>query len=108
MYLFFLIIRRPPRSTRTDKLVPYTTLFRSAVYQQDDVPAELRAHRGSRVLTRLGRQRGPGEVRRHATGMEVAEVAATRRRRALRQLGRQGDEDQIGRASCRERVCQYG
>src|SRR3546814_5351670 len=26
---FFLRIRRPPRSTRTDKLVPYTTLFRS-------------------------------------------------------------------------------
>src|SRR3546814_5362195 len=26
---FFLMIRRPPRSTRTDTLVPYTTLFRS-------------------------------------------------------------------------------
>src|SRR3546814_6621193 len=25
----FLMIRRPPRSTRTDTLVPYTTLFRS-------------------------------------------------------------------------------
>src|SRR3546814_5249146 len=30
MYLFFfLMIRRPPRSTRTDTLFPYTTLFRS-------------------------------------------------------------------------------
>src|SRR3546814_1257978 len=29
-YLFFLMIRRPPRSTRTDTLFPYTTLFRSA------------------------------------------------------------------------------
>src|SRR3546814_11658199 len=28
---FFLMIRRPPRSTRTDTLFPYTTLFRSAV-----------------------------------------------------------------------------
>src|SRR3546814_4911552 len=28
-YLFFLMIRRPPRSTRTDTLFPYTTLFRS-------------------------------------------------------------------------------
>src|SRR3546814_7435648 len=28
--LFFLMIRRPPRSTRTDTLFPYTTLFRSA------------------------------------------------------------------------------
>src|SRR3546814_12484244 len=30
---FFLMIRRPPRSTRTDTLFPYTTLFRSAVAQ---------------------------------------------------------------------------
>src|SRR3546814_11956316 len=29
---FFLMIRRPPRSTRTDTLFPYTTLFRSASY----------------------------------------------------------------------------
>src|SRR3546814_16471482 len=28
---FFLMIRRPPRSTRTDTLFPYTTLFRSKV-----------------------------------------------------------------------------
>src|SRR3546814_20913511 len=27
--IFFLIIRRPPRSTRTDTLFPYPTLFRS-------------------------------------------------------------------------------
>src|SRR3546814_13590564 len=30
---FFLMIRRPPRSTRTDTLFPYTTLFRSAATQ---------------------------------------------------------------------------
>src|SRR3546814_17448917 len=30
LYVFlFLMIRRPPRSTRTDSLFPYTTLFRS-------------------------------------------------------------------------------
>src|SRR3546814_6008327 len=29
MRFFFLMIRRPPRSTRTDTLFPYTTLFRS-------------------------------------------------------------------------------
>src|SRR3546814_11691363 len=28
-YLICLMIRRPPRSTRTDTLFPYTTLFRS-------------------------------------------------------------------------------
>src|SRR3546814_21059479 len=27
--IFFLMLRRPPRSTRTDTLFPYTTLFRS-------------------------------------------------------------------------------
>src|SRR3546814_5170648 len=30
--LFFLMIRRPPRSTRTDTLFPYTTLFRSSLF----------------------------------------------------------------------------
>src|SRR3546814_13309848 len=30
LMFFFLMIRRPPRSTRTDTLFPYTTLFRSA------------------------------------------------------------------------------
>src|SRR3546814_3592417 len=29
LYVLFLMIRRPPRSTRTDTLFPYTTLFRS-------------------------------------------------------------------------------
>src|SRR3546814_12483345 len=29
IYTFFLMVRRPPRSTRTDTLFPYTTLFRS-------------------------------------------------------------------------------
>src|SRR3546814_16828651 len=31
-FFVFLMIRRPPRSTRTDTLFPYTTLFRSQVY----------------------------------------------------------------------------
>src|SRR3546814_9766399 len=29
VFVFFLMIRRPPRSTRTDTLFPYTTRFRS-------------------------------------------------------------------------------
>src|SRR3546814_19254727 len=33
--LFFLMIRRPPRSTRTDTLFPYPTLFRSTLAQED-------------------------------------------------------------------------
>src|SRR3546814_15461234 len=33
-WVFFLIIRRPPSSTRTDTLFPYTTLFRSIIHSQ--------------------------------------------------------------------------
>src|SRR3546814_6869303 len=36
---FFLMIRRPPRSTRTDTLFPYTTLFRSQI-AEDRTQAE--------------------------------------------------------------------
>src|SRR3546814_5994985 len=36
---FFLMIRRPPRSTRTDTLFPYTTLFRTPVAVSDDASA---------------------------------------------------------------------
>src|SRR3546814_19601721 len=39
---FFLSIRRPPRSTRTDTLFPYTTLFRSG---HDLDPAVFRSRR---------------------------------------------------------------
>src|SRR3546814_7203546 len=36
---FFLMIRRPPRSTRTDTLFPYTTLFRSLGARQVELLA---------------------------------------------------------------------
>src|SRR3546814_15161380 len=37
------MIRRPPRSTRTDTLFPYTTLFRSVVIGASGTPAALPA-----------------------------------------------------------------
>src|SRR3546814_14503298 len=37
---FFLLIRLPPGSTRTDTLLPYTTLFRSPVIADDYVDRE--------------------------------------------------------------------
>src|SRR3546814_12063847 len=40
-YFFFLMIRRPPRFTRTDTLCPYTTLFRSTA--MNTPPFTLRA-----------------------------------------------------------------
>src|SRR3546814_18654817 len=45
-YFVFLMIRRPPRSTRTDTLFPYTTLFRSEDVDRvgaGDVPDRKRA-----------------------------------------------------------------
>src|SRR3546814_15539405 len=86
---FFLMIRRPPRSTRTDTLFPYTTLFRS---QQE---------RYRRALARLAfdldvASRGAGET------VNLTQSKAGPFPHALG-----GEERKIGRASCRERVCQY-
>src|SRR3546814_16604305 len=36
--IFFLMLRRPPRSTRTDTLFPYTTLFRSLIARHGAMP----------------------------------------------------------------------
>src|SRR3546814_17997261 len=41
LYICFVMIRRPPRSTRTDTLFPYTTLFRSEMIP--DMPKHLDA-----------------------------------------------------------------
>src|SRR3546814_15114837 len=49
---FFLMIRRPPRSTRTDTLFPYTTLVRSLDY----LPRALAA-RDTRGLIKLVAER---------------------------------------------------
>src|SRR3546814_20363967 len=38
-YVFSLMIRRPPRSTRTDTLFPYTTLFRSLLAKAGPIAA---------------------------------------------------------------------
>src|SRR3546814_15693111 len=54
--IFFLMIRRPPRSTRTDTLFPYTTLFRSprAPHPRPVDPRGEDAAQG--IHPRLGRQ----------------------------------------------------
>src|SRR3546814_14970790 len=44
-FFFFLMIRRPPRSTRTDTLFPYTTLFRSRCRDQGTDRSDGRARR---------------------------------------------------------------
>src|SRR3546814_5825486 len=56
------MVRRPPRSTRTDTLFPYTTLFRSA---RDRVQhLHLLADRGAAPVRPVGR--GARTVRNHA------------------------------------------
>src|SRR3546814_21009410 len=56
MLLFFLMKRRPPRSTRTDTLFPYTTLFRSRQFQRQAEQVALRGlkKKAVRVVGRGG------------------------------------------------------
>src|SRR3546814_4624930 len=56
---FFVMIRRPPRSTRTDTLVPYTTLFRSAVQLQRAAGRVSRVRRAGRTARIRPRSRRP-------------------------------------------------
>src|SRR3546814_1534336 len=61
------MIRRPPRSTRTDTLFPYTTLFRSDDAEgADQCGPEVRAerHPGPRALGPAGRTREGREAAR--------------------------------------------
>src|SRR3546814_3159567 len=55
-FFFFLMIRRPPRSTRTDTLFPYTTLFRSL---EPLVLERINSFFGYRAVARLVLQQGP-------------------------------------------------
>src|SRR3546814_4897681 len=60
------MIRRPPRSTRTDTLFPYTTLFRSAIQCRWVACAARIAGIGRPVASRISRIGGiaqPGRVR---------------------------------------------
>src|SRR3546814_15909062 len=53
---FFLMIRRPPRSTRIDTLFPYTTLFRSLAQfarQIGHVRADFAALPLTRIMARI-------------------------------------------------------
>src|SRR3546814_16706974 len=121
--LFSVTIRRPARSTRTDTLFPYTTLFRSG--------GAVRVHRFEQ-LARLIRPSAQVQSLDQPEGADVeggfglAEIVlavisqhVAAAAQCLFDRGEGGlktrvvgaDEaqfdHQIGRASCRERVCQY-
>src|SRR3546814_17114528 len=109
------MIRRPPRSTRTDTLFPYTTLFRSAVGDGALVHprAEDGADGGPDLVLGILRE-GLAGLLQHLglVGLDdlqpvlgghlgVEQVAAIL-------LGELDDLlEEIGRASFRQRVCQY-
>src|SRR3546814_9269258 len=81
------MIRRPPRSTRTDTLFPYTTLFRSA----DPVGAGLSARTRFRLarLCGLAQGSGPMNIIRLLTAVAaVALLAACGSEREVTQYGR--------------------
>src|SRR3546814_5010815 len=69
-FLFFLMIRRPPRSTRTDTLFPYTTLFRS---HPAAAPARRARDRGARV------GHLPAGPRRHRSEEHTSELQSLMR-----------------------------
>src|SRR3546814_2289161 len=68
------MIRRPPRSTRTDTLFPYTTLFRSEAGndRHRNRPALLRTVRpvGTQELPALGRHLGAGRSEEHTSELQ--------------------------------------
>src|SRR3546814_5667803 len=74
--IFFLMIRRPPRSTRTDTLFPYTTLFRSATGTSSTATTRLSA--GTSGASR-GRLAGRRRARRAGISSVRLPVQASRR-----------------------------
>src|SRR3546814_20861216 len=102
------MIRRPPRSTRTDTLFPYTTLFRSGGYGNGRRAATTPCVRRRRNLAELHSCGGP-QVTRRQFDDNLFERALLRMQldESPVALGRGGGDRQLGRASCRERVCQY-
>src|SRR3546814_14299891 len=115
---FFLMIRRPPRSTRTDTLFPYTTLFRSVNARTGTVKLACNAIIGawSSIAPAAATAANAGV----AAVIAFAGTGADGRSFALTEVVASGagghpggpgtsgiSTDEIGRASCRERVCQY-
>src|SRR3546814_9511387 len=86
-YFFFLMIRRPPRSTRTDTLFPYTTLFRSRHTSRRPPPVRFRRRRN------LPMHRPARSARTRPSRCGACRGGCGRSRRA-----RLRPADQIGRA----------
>src|SRR3546814_12389032 len=110
------MIRRPPRSTRTDTLFPYTTLFRSLERFLHDYPGTVVAVTHDRYfldnvagwILEVDRGKGIPFEGNYTGWLEQKEkrLALEEKQENARQKTIQ-HELEIGRESCRERVCQY-
>src|SRR3546814_14669946 len=100
------MIRRPPRSTRTDTLVPYTTLFRSWCRRRRIVPARAGSDDVAAWIRALSGADSSDETVRAMATIEryIVNVGWAYR---MAGLDDPTAPPQIGRASWRERVCQY-
>src|SRR3546814_19333171 len=109
--VFFLMIRRPPRSTRTDTLFPYTTLFRSIRVGGDKMDDMIASHIRRKHNMMVGEM--TSERVKHTIGRAVAPqgdgmVMAVKGRDPVNgPTSEVSVSEEIGRASDRERVCQY-
>src|SRR3546814_11690549 len=116
------MIRRPPRSTRTDTPFPYTTLFRSHVENKNravcgqigvNLTERLKLNLGGRYSWDRANACGGGAIGdppTPATGYfsraDCDAQAALGLADGVGIVSNKGQE-QIGRTSCRERVCKY-
>src|SRR3546814_15480997 len=112
------MIRPPPRSTRTDTLFPYTTLFRSLIPR---FFARRLFRGGLRLFLRLLLLENPDQFLLALVGkllfgrrehlllflVDMVEIAILHRPEPRQPAGRGKVHLEIGSASCRERVCQY-
>src|SRR3546814_14108993 len=105
------MIRRPPRSTRTDTLFPYTTRFRSKRYRciltniEERTLLDLLATRRQDVVTNyLMKLKDRQKV--EIVSMDMWNPYRAAVKAVLPQARIVVDKfNEIGRASCRERVC---
>src|SRR3546814_11958961 len=99
MLFFFLMCRRPPRSTRTDTLFPYTTLFRAHGDRREDMV---------RPSARADDPVPDADVGAILLLRDALDRRLLHGQRPDDEPGEEFDAPrQIGRASCRERVCLY-
>src|SRR3546814_13419064 len=103
------MLRRPPRSTRTDTLFPYTTLFRSAA-QRDLLRAAARPVRpgGRLVYVTCSLLAEENDDQAAAFLADVPDFTALPVAAIWQRVLPSPYPGKIGKASCRERVCQYG